>query len=239
MLYRIYFSISYTFVGMKRTFSLALRAGVLSRYEQEASEAQRRFVESSTYPGPLRVATPGDTQFYMGSVATILPHGEKHYWRAVVDDPEVRHVIPLRVRFKCSVWVTTGWETRMQVVSVVISPSETVGELIRRVTVENQSPYLCRKPFSICIDGKELDASKTLLHYEVDEYTHLDAIESDEHECGDRYKNWNVDEISPDELNQSPYKEMNLTPNANLAPRYEARPLGFFGKNDYSGMKQR
>ncbi|AYU79563.1 conserved hypothetical protein [Leishmania infantum JPCM5] len=223
------------------TAACLLSAGKLSQYEQEAYEAHRRFAESQTYPGPIRAATPGDTRFYMGSAETILQENERHYWRAVVDDPHVQHLVPLRIRFKTFIWVTSGWEQRMQVVQVMAQRDSTIAELMQQVRIENQSPYLCTSSFKLCIDGKDLDELKTLADYDIDEYSRIDAIEENDHLLhteAEKLKDWNVDEMPEDVLLRSPYKEMAMQPQPNLAPRYEAKPKGYYGKNDYSGMKQ-
>lgn len=231
-----------TTVRLRATAICLLSAKKLTRYEQEAFEAHRRFSESTTYPGPVRAATPGDTRFYDGSVETILHENERHYWRAVTDDPQVQYLLPLRIRFKTNVWVTSGWEQRLQVVQVAVPQEATVQELIDAVRVENQSPYLCLGDISLSIEGKELDKTKPLSAYHITENSQIDAIEENDHlqhtEAA-RPKDWNVDEMTVDDLAVSPYKEMGMQPLVNLTPRYEGKPHGYKGMNDYSGMKQR
>lgn len=225
----------------RNTSASLLRGKMLSQYEQEAFESHRRFLESTSYPGPIRAATPGDTRFYDGSIETILNENERHYWRAVVDDPRVELLLPLRVRFKTNVWVTTGWEKRLQIVQVMVPRDATVSELIDLVRVENASPYLCTTQFKLALDGVELENRSPICAYNVSENTQLDAIECDdhvEHTDAVRPKDWNVDEMTVDDVSRSPYKEMGVVPVSNLAPRYEARPSGYFGKNNYSGMKK-
>lgn len=226
---------------MRRSLLLFLRSGMLSQYEQEAYEASRRFKEADSYPGPIRASTPGDTRFYVGSVESILNENERHYWRAVTDDPLVQRQIPLRIKFKTQVWVTSGWEQRLQVVQVTVPHDCTVQELIEQVKIENQSPYLCLSKISLAENGKELDPTKSIAHYGLTENSSIDAIEEFDHishQEAQRPKDWNVDEITADHLARSPYKEMGMEPSQTLAPRYEARPKGYFGKNNYSGMKQ-
>ncbi|KAK7194506.1 Ubiquitin-2 like Rad60 SUMO-like/Ubiquitin family [Novymonas esmeraldas] len=230
-----------TTARLRTTATRFLGAGKLSRYQQEAFESHRRFVESRTYPGAIRAATPGDTRFYMGSVETILEENERHYWRAVVDDPYVQHLVPLRIRFKTFIWVTSGWEQRMQVVQVMVQRDATIAELMEQVRIENQSPYLCTSPFKLSIDGRELDELKTLADYGIEESSRIDAIAENDHLMhtdAEKPKDWNVDEMTDDVLLKSPYKEMAMQPLPNLAPRYEAKPKGYHGKNNYSGMKQ-
>lgn len=226
---------------IRATLPLLLKERKLSQYEQEAYESHRRFTESQTYPGPIRAATPGDTRFYQGAVETILHENERHYWRAVTDDPQIQYLMPLRIRFKTFIWVTTGWEQRIQAVQVMIHRDATVAELVQQVRVENQSPYLCTSAFKLSIDGRELDEMKTLADYGIDEFSRIDALEENDHLLhteAERPKDWNVDEMTEDTLKLSPYKEMSMQPQSNLAPRYEAKPRGFHGKNNYSGMKQ-
>lgn len=229
-------------VAFRATPIALLREKSLPQYQQEAFEAHRRFVESNTYPGPIRAATPGDTRFYAGSLESILGDNERHYWRAVTDDPAVQYVFPLRIRFKTFVWVTSGWEQRLQIVQVMVPRDATVQEVIDQVRVENQSPYLCTSSLKLALDSKELDESKPISFYGIHENSRLEAIEENDHlthEASGRPKDWNKDEMTPEDLTKSPYKEMEMAPRANLAPRYEGKPAGYFGKNDYSGMKQR
>ena len=202
-------------------------------YEQEAFEATRRFNESKTYPGAIRVATPGDTNHYQGSARSLIHASERHYWRAVVDDPLVEANVSIRVRFKDKVWVTTGWEQRMHVVQVVVPRRATIREVIHEVTFANQSPYLCMNPFTLAVDGRELDVNKSIEELGLNELSAIDAIDSVvdhvEHLPGDhRPKDWNVDEITERDAEQSPYHEMGYPGTHSLAPRYQARPLGGF-----------
>nr|CCC89710.1 conserved hypothetical protein [Trypanosoma congolense IL3000] len=226
---------------MKRGTFFLLKAGLLSRYEQEAFEALKRFEEATTYPGSIRAATPGDTRFYAGSLESILHDTDRHYWRAVIDDPKVQEFVHLRIRFKIFTWVTTGWEQRLQVVQVMAPTYSTIAQVMDLVIVENQSPYLCTSSFVLSVDGRELDQEKTLSDYGISENSMIDAIEQNDHllhKDDERPKDWNVDEITSEQLRHSPYKEMGMQPQLNLAPRYEARPKGYFGRTYYSGMKQ-
>lgn len=219
-----------------------LTAGKLSQYEQEAFESHCRFVESDTYPGPIREATPGDTRFYMGSAETILHRNERHYWRAVIDDPQVDQVFPLRIRFKTNVWVTSAWEQRMQVVQVMVSQNATIEEVIDKVKIENQSPYLAELPFTLSMKGKELDKTNSVSFYGINEQSEVDAIDSADFSFIKEYrrpKDWNVDELSPEDISRSPIKEMEFQPLPQLAPRYEGKPNSYLGMNNYGGMKQR
>ncbi|KPI86673.1 hypothetical protein ABL78_4288 [Leptomonas seymouri] len=129
----------------------------------------------------------------------------------------------------------------MQVVQVMVHRDSTIAELMQQVRIENQSPYLCTSSFKLSIDGCELDELKTLADYGIDEFSRIDAIEENDHLLhteAERPKDWNVDEMTESTLKKSPYKEMTMQPLPNLAPRYEAKPKGFHGKNNYSGMKQ-
>lgn len=234
---------------MKRTLLICLKisqcfflnASKLQQYEQEAFEAQRRFNLSLTYPGEIRASTPGDTKFYMGSAETILQGNEKHYWRAVTDDPQVEQLLPIRVCFKTNVWVSSGWEQRLHVLQVMVSRNATIAELIDRIKVENQSPYIAELPFVLTLNGLELENEKEISFYNLTENSEIYAVESSDFSYTNeapRPKDWNVDEITSDDLQQSPYKEMGMESRPNLAPRYEGKPKGYLGKNNYSGMKQ-
>ncbi|EAN99017.1 hypothetical protein C3747_261g35 [Trypanosoma cruzi] len=228
-------------LAWRRTAAFYLRAGKLGQYEREAFEARRRLEESKNYPGPIRSATPGDTRFYAGSLESILQDNDRHYWRAVIDDPQVQYVIPLRIRFKLFTWVTTGWEQRLHIVQTMAPRDITIARLIELVTIENQSPYLCSSTFTLAVDGKELDPDKSLSDYGITEHSRIDAIEKLDHllhKDSERPLDWTVDEMTTECLKRSPYKEMGMQPQPNLAPRYEARPKGYFGRNNYSGMKQ-
>lgn len=226
---------------LQQTKVLLLSSGKLQQYEQEAFESHKRFINSLTYPGAIRAATPGDTRFYMGSVETILNGNERHYWRTVVDDPQVEYLIPLRVRFKTNVWVTTGWEQRMHIIQVMTPVNITIADLIDRLRIENQSPYLAELPFTLSLNGVELDNSKNLSFYNINESSEIDAIEASDLSFtkeSPRPKDWNVDELTADDLSSSPYKEMGMQPQPQLTPRYEGKPKGYLGMNNYSGMKQ-
>ncbi len=212
-------------------------------YEQEAFEATRRFKESTTYPGALRIATPGDTNHYQGYARSLLHATERHYWRPVVDDPLVEDIVCLRVRFKDNVWVTTGFEPRMHVVQVIVPRKSSVRDVIREVTIANQSPYLCQNPFKLAVAGAELDVSKTVEELGLGEASLIAAIDSDvdhmEHLPGPhRPKDWNVDEITEQDAERSPHFEMGYPTSVNQAPRFQARPMnfgGFRGMRSYDG----
>lgn len=201
-------------------------------YSQQAFEALRRFQDSKTYPGAIREATPGDTQHYLGPVQTILNREDRHYWRAVTDDPLVEHMVPMRVRFKDNVWVVSKWEQRMHVIQVMIHRSATVKELIDQVTFECRSPYLCATPFTLAVDGKTLDPQSTLAQCGLNELSQVDAVDDDDHRLDVRPKDWHVDEISAAESEKSPYKEINASKAGSTRPKYPAIPhaLGRYGK---------
>lgn len=213
----------------------------LETYRQEAFEASQRLQASATYPGPIRAATPGDTKFYMGASETILERGARHYWRAVIDDPSVETTVTLRIRLKDNVWVTTGWETRLQVLQLVVSVDATISEVINQVMIENQSPYLCTSPLGISVDGKDLENDKTVAECGLNEMSIIDAYEVAHdhlsHTREYRPKDWNVDELSDADLQVSPYKEMAPFAGMGLAPRYEGRPMAFAGRKNYGPVR--
>eukprot|EP00796_Vickermania_ingenoplastis_P009251 gene9251-6504_t len=223
--YFVHYYSSYRYLLLLRRSSIALlRASKMKQYEQEAFESHRQFIESTTYPGAIRESTPGDTSFYIGAAETILHANERHYWRAVVDDPQLEYLIPLRIRFKVNVWVTAGWEQRMHVLQVMAPRHITVENLIERIKVENQSPYLAELPFVLLMDGMQLDENKDLEHYGITENSQIDAVDSSDFVLGHespRPKDWNIDEITDEDLLRSPYKEMGMKPQLQLTPRYE------------------
>ena len=206
-------------------------------YRQEAFESLKRFAESGTYPGSIRRATPGDTMHSIYAPNTVYHSSERHYWRAVVDDPLVEEMMTVRVRFKDDVWVTTGWETRMHVVQVVVPRRSTVSFLMDELVVANCSPYLMQRPFSLAMDGKELDRSSTLDALGIDDLSRIDAIDQEadhlQHRADSAYrpKDWNRDEITAEDLTRSPYKEMGITAGQGLVPRYEGQPRALSAKS--------
>eukprot|EP00758_Cryptobia_borreli_P007208 Tbor_TRINITY_DN5258_c1_g2::TRINITY_DN5258_c1_g2_i1::g.16658::m.16658 len=122
-------------------------------YLHEAFVASKRLKESRdnyTYPGQLRAACPGETQYGPLSPRRFIlsPH-QRSYWRPVIDDIVVNDYITLRIRFKDNVWVTTGYEQRMHVIQVAVPRHATIKEVIGQVMVENNSPYLCQAPFHL------------------------------------------------------------------------------------------
>ncbi|EPY30454.1 hypothetical protein STCU_02393 [Strigomonas culicis] len=117
----------------------------------------------------------------------------------------------------------------------------TVQEIIDQVIIENQSPYLCTSAIRISIDGKELDPSNHLSAYDINEHSQIDAIEENDHLLhtdAARPHDWNTDEMTNEALGRSPYREMGMEPTPNLVPRYEGKPPGYKGLNNFSGMKQ-
>jgi hypothetical protein len=217
-----------------------ITADALERYTQDSFEATERLRASKTYPGAIRAATPGDTKCYLGT-ETVLSRGERHYWRAVIDDPQVEQTVTLRIRLKDNVWVTSGWETRMHVVQVVVPVDATISEVIDQVVVDNQSPYLCTSPIAIAVDGRDLPGDKTVLECGLHENSIIDGydIKSDHlsHTPEHRPRDWNVDELSDVDAQSSPYKEMAPHAGMGLAPRYEGRPQGLGGRRNYGPVR--
>mmetsp|Transcript_23062 Transcript_23062/g.26761 ORF Transcript_23062/g.26761 Transcript_23062/m.26761 type:complete len:271 (-) Transcript_23062:50-862(-) len=218
-----------------------LSSGRLSTYAQEAFEASKQFHASKTYPGSIRAATPGDTRFYIGHQETVVHMNERHYWRAVIDDPQVEPVVTLRVRLRDDVWVTNGWETRMRVIQVVVPRGSTVAQVIEQVVVDNDSPYLCQRPIGLAVDGRELNSESSIDEYHLNENSIIDAIDVQvdhvKHLAEHRPKDWNIDEITDEDMLKSPYKEMSPVATANLIPRYEAQPAGLHGRRNYGPVR--
>jgi hypothetical protein len=230
------------FAGAYSTARRSMSMGRLEGYKQEAFEASRRWQASPTYPGAIRAATPGDTKFYLnGFGETVLNRNERHYWRAVVDDPQVESTVTLRIRLKDNVWCTSGWETRMHVVQVVVPKSATISELVHQVVTDNQSPYLCVSTLGIAVDGRDLAMEETVETCGLDEYSLIDGYEIAHdhlsHTAEHRPKDWNSDELSDADLQSSPYKEMAPFAGMSLAPRYEGRPQAFAGRRHYGSVR--
>ena len=180
--------------------------------------------------------------FYIGP-ETIRNGGQRHYWRAVIDDPAIEHVIPLRVRFKDNVWVTTGWEVRMHVIQVPVQRGSTVKQVIEQIRVENQSPYLLKGKIGLSVDGKQLAEDATIEDCGLSEYSLIDGVETEtdhlDHLPEHRPKDWNVDEITQDDASKSPYHEMDARGGNNLAPRYEGKPrYGHKGRRNYGPVRE-
>ena len=215
------------------------------RYYQESFEALHRFKQSSTYPGAIRAATPGDTDNYFGSIQTVYNPKERHYWRPVTDDPQVTPWVSVRVRFKESVNEGVRWVTKMHVVRVRVQQNITVQQLIDEVRSANDSIYIAQKPFTLSIGGKQLGFEETLEsilstvnagskrgRYDLT----VDGIEDDDHMLhtpGMLPKNYDRDEFGHDELQQSPYAEFE-----DPGHRWgHARPVGVLSK--YGAGSQR
>lgn len=137
-------------------------------YYQEAYESLRRLKvngENGSYPGAIKATSPGDTQCYMHKLDVILPAGEKHYWRPVVDDVQVRVTIPVRIRFKEQVFMNgLGWETHMNIVLVHVAPSSTIGYVISQALLVNSNANLGLAAI-VLVDpktGKQLPDGETL-----------------------------------------------------------------------------
>ena len=192
-------------------------------YYQESFEALQRFKSSTTYPGPIKAATPGDTRFYSieqeyGEIKeqeTLLDATDRHYWRPVVDDPMVTKMITLRIRFKEESFDSPSWINKLHVISIMCSPDSTIQEVVDQIKLENSHCMIAHSPFFLAVDGKELERGKTLRDYAtIQENSALDALDTakdhlfHQAESGSRPKDWNVDEITDSETRQSPYKEI-------------------------------
>jgi hypothetical protein len=171
-----------------------------------------RFRASGTYPGSLRAATPGDTRCYMGKMDTLLTATDRHYWRAVTDDPEVQRYVTLRVRFKEEVCVGDRFETHAHIVSVCVPAACTVAQLLAATQAASESPYVAMTPFTLAVDGKELDGARPIAAYNITEYTDIDALAAGEdhltHLSTMRAANFNETEITPELELEAPYAEL-------------------------------
>lgn len=198
---------------MKREFSEDVLA---TDYEQQAFESLRKMQASTTYPGAIRAATPGDTFTYVGR-ETVLRPGERHYWRPVTDDPAVRRFVSVRCRFKEAVNVGPRFETKLHVVRVRVREDCTIRHVIDEVTLASDSPFVAQGPFALAAtaNGKALDPesllSEALPHRAGSTDVTLDAIEEATdhvwHQSETRPKNWDTDEMAPGDLEKSPHAE--------------------------------
>jgi hypothetical protein len=180
-------------------------------YYQEAYESLDRFKKGTTYPGSIKAATPGDTKCYSGRMDTVYNEVQRHYWRPVVDDPLVVDMIPIRLRFKESVFVSGTWQNRMHVIQVVLPPTSTIGQVKREAMEINDSPFIGQNDFSLARDGKALDEGRTLEEHGIVNEGTLDAIDADDHVSHrdeQKPRDWNVFEVSADDATRSPYKEI-------------------------------
>lgn len=202
-------------------------------YYQESFEALQRFQQSKTYPGSIKAATPGDTAHFMTRYNTLLDEGDRHYWRAVVDDPEPRRYLTIRVRFKEDVCIGDRFEVHSSVVPVSVPADCTIAHLMQAVRELNDSPYLCENPFTLSLDGKVLAGSETLCAAGVSETTVLDAADDVRdhrmHEDGSRMLDWYRDEMTPDVENTAPYAELKLRENT-VAHRKSPKAYRMYGK---------
>lgn len=202
-------------------------------YFQESFEALQRFENSTTYPGSIMAATPGDTAVHMGRFQTLLEEGDKHYWRAVVDDPEPRRYATIRIRFKEEVCVGDSFEVHNNVIPVSVPVDSTVAYLMQATQQINDSPYLCQNPFTLSLNGKVLHSAQTLKDAGITENTVLDAADDVRdhrmHEEGVRMLDWYRDEMTPEVENTAPYAELKLRENT-VVPRMSPRAYRMYGK---------
>lgn len=223
----------------KRTFatsSLLLQGEKMFTgvYQRQAFEHHQAMKKNTTYPGPIRATTPGDTKHYLMGWNTRLPTRDRHYWRPVVDDLYVEDNVNLRIRFKDSVWATTRWETRMHTIEVHVPRTASISEVIRQVTIANRSPYLCQTPFTLQLEDKALSATATVDELGLTDTSALYAIDvaTDhiDHLPEAQPKDPHVDEITENDLRDvdKRYRDMGLfLPNGRL-PKYQAVPSKVF-----------
>jgi hypothetical protein len=175
-------------------------------YYQEAYEAIARHRASTTYPGTIKAATPGDTRCHDGSTDDWENRPDtRHYWRPVVDDPQVRELVQVRVRFKENVFVAPSWEARLHVIVVSVPPDATVEEITKEVDATNVSATVGRMPYTLAHRGKALDNVTTLESLAssglqlLDRGLTLDAIETATdhlwHTEAARPLDWNVADV--------------------------------------------
>ena len=182
-------------------------------YFQESFEAIERMKKNTTYPGPIKAATPGDTRFYYDKrVETILHEQERHYWRVVVDDPLIEDIAQLRIRFKENVFCAPRWETRLHVITIPTTTDISVQELIGLIKRDSAHAFLAHTAFDLALNGRALAPDKLLSEYGISDNMSIDAIEKDKdhlwHLPEGRPKDWNTAEVSATEAKQSPYKEI-------------------------------
>ena len=138
-------------------------------YYQQAYESLQRHNRSTTYPGPIRAATPGNANNWH-------PHGESHafevtndpmarsYWRPVADDPEIRELVQVRIRHKESVFVGSKWATHQHVAIVSVAPDATIDEILAEAHANNESAYVGTRPgsYTLAFQGRSVDGEDRL-----------------------------------------------------------------------------
>lgn len=195
------------------------------RYADECFRATEAMKNSRTYPGSIKAATPGHTRHFWAEPNSFVnvvkdDHGfNRFYWRAVVDDAEVKESVQVRIRFKEDVFVPPDWECRSHVIVVHVPPASSIADVITEVNFTNESPYVGQSSYDLAADGKTLDETATLDELFADKIRArrgitLDAIEVARdhryHEPGVRPRDLSTHDVPPAELEAAPYAELAL-----------------------------
>ena len=206
--------------------TLQLRLGyekIAEYYKQESFESLQKFEASQTYPGSIKASSPGDTMYPMQRYHTVLEDGDRHYWRAVVDDPAPARYVTIRIRFKENVCIGDRFELHAHVVPVSVPADATIATVLQTVIELNDSPYLCVNPIRLVHNGESLDLSQRLCDAGLSEVTVLDAIDDVtdhvSHEVGVKPLDWYADEMTPEVENAAPYAELKLRENITVMKR--------------------
>eukprot|EP00744_Colponema_vietnamica_P018113 GILI01025520.1.p1 GENE.GILI01025520.1~~GILI01025520.1.p1 ORF type:complete len:246 (+),score=29.13 GILI01025520.1:61-798(+) len=204
------------------------------QYQRESFEHHQAMKKNTTYPGPIRNATPGDTKHYVKGWTTRLSNRERHYWRPVVDDLYIEDNLSLRIRLKDQVWVTNQWETRMHTIDVTVPRTATIAEVIRQVFIENRSPYLCQKPIELLLGDKALQPTDTVEGLGLTDLSALYGVDiaTDhiDHLPEAQPKDPHVDEITENDLRDSNqrYRDMGIFLPGGKLPKYQSTPSKMF-----------
>ena len=185
-------------------------------YHQESYEALQRFRTSKTYPGAIRVATPGETKHHQHRFEHVMPAGHRSYWRPVVDDPFIPDTVQVRIRFKEQVFVAPGWETHLHVIVVQVPPNATIAEVRAAANSANAHAYVGQNHYDLTLRGQllaETDILETTAANQQDggatvvkmfaKGVTLDAVDpvTDHtwHSAEQRPKDWNAFDVTPQE----------------------------------------
>ena len=200
-------------------------------YNIQMHKAEAAMKSSPTYQRPIKAATPGNVLCYFSKYPRreILPETERHYWRAVVDDPQTpSQEVWVRVRFSTSVWVLSGWEKRLHYQMVSVPPYATIAQVHEKLGATCSVKWTDLRSFVYMLDGKQLPNGlmvSDLQQMAGGKHTiTVDAVERsyvDEHDKAKQPKDFNEDEITPDDEEQLRIKEMHKVPHDQARPRFK------------------
>ena len=221
---------------LRRSSVVFFREETFSWYQSQMLTAETYLKKSKTYPGSLKAASPGNALCYYSKYPRreILPERERHYWRAVIDDPDNNtREVTLRMRFYSKVWVLGSWEQRLHYQMVTVPHYATLEQVKQKFLASENVKWDNLRSILFIINGKELATSLTLSEVQDSISSRkpstltLDVVESgyeDDHLPSKKKIDFNEDEVSPDEEESLLVKEMHKVPHEQARPR-QHRPF--------------